>query len=184
MKRKEGQQHNIEGAFVLVLFAVFAITVIAVLALGANSYQRLVARDNDAYNRRIITSYVTAKVRSVDAVGAVEVGGFVDAKRDDGVNTLHLYTEIEGDKYDQRIYFYDGHVYEVLTIVGSNLSPEDGNAILEAKDLKFDMKDGVVSISAVDTEGRENHTTVSARSLLNGTKGEALEGEEDSGGVG
>ena len=183
MKRREGQQHNIEGAFVLVLFAVFAITVIAVLALGANSYQRLVGRDNDAYNRRIITSYVTAKIRSADEVGAIEVGGFSNAATDDGVNTLHLYSNIDGDTYDQRIYFYDGHVYEILSVKDSNIKPQDGNPILDANDLQFSMQDGVVSVTAVDTEGRSNHTTVSVRSLLDGTKGKELE-NKDSGGVG
>ena len=50
------QRHSIESAFVLILFAVFAMTVVAVLALGANSYQKLVERDNDGYNKWIVTS--------------------------------------------------------------------------------------------------------------------------------
>ena len=183
MRRKNDQKHNIEGAFVLVLFAVFAITVIAVLALGANSYQRLVARDNDAYNRRIITSYVAAKIRSADAVGGVAVGGFTDPKKQDDVNTLHLYQEIAGDIYDQRIYFYEGKVYEILAVSGSNIKPQDGNAILDAEALSFDMQDGIVKVSATDTEGRENHVTVAVRSQLNGARAQRLTGE-DSGGVG
>ncbi|MBO4395932.1 MAG: DUF4860 domain-containing protein [Eubacterium sp.] len=183
MRRKTDQKHNIEGAFVLVLFAIFAITVIAVLALGANSYQRLVARDNDAYNRRIITSYVAAKIRSSDAVEGVAVGGFVNPKSDDGVNTLHLYQELGGDVYDQRIYFYEGKVYEILAVPGSNIKPEDGNAILDAQALSFDMQDGLVNIRATDTEGRENHVAVSVRSQLDGARSERLAGE-DSGGVG
>ena len=182
--RKGGErQHNIEGAFVLVLFAIFAVTVIAVLALGANSYRRLVERDNNAYNRRIITSYVAAKIRSSDAVESIAVGGFVNVKEDDGVKTLHLFRDIDGDTYDERIYFHDGHVYEILTIAGSNIKPEEGYPILEAQALDFSMEDGVVSVTAKDTEGRENHITVSARSLLNGVKGSDLS-EEDSGGVG
>ena len=181
--RRGGRQHNIEGAFVLVLFAIFAVTVIAVLALGANSYRRLVSRDNDAYNRRIITSYVAAKIRSSDAVESVEVGGFVNAKTDDGVKTLHLYRNIDGEPYDERIYFYDGHVYEILTVKGSNIEPQEGYPILDAQALAFSMEDGVVKVTAKDTEGRENHITVSARSLLNGVKGSDMS-EEDSGGVG
>ena len=183
MRHKEGQKHNIEGAFVLVLFAVFAITVIAVLALGANSYQRLVARDNDAYNKRIITSYVAAKIRTADAVGAVAVGGFSNPKKDDGINTLHLYQEIDGDTYDQRIYFYDGHVYEMLTVADSGIEPDGGSPILEAHGLDFSMEDDVVTVHAKDTEDRENHITISARSLLNGTKGKLID-DEKSGGVG
>ncbi|MBR6228756.1 MAG: DUF4860 domain-containing protein [Eubacterium sp.] len=184
MRRKAGQQHNIEGAFVLVLFAVFAITVIAVLALGANSYQRLVGRDNDAYNRRIITSYVAAKIRQSDQVGSVAVGGFAKASKDDGVNTLHLYRDIDGDVYDQRIYYYDGHIYEILTIADNNIDPGDGYPILDAQGLEFSMEDGVITVQAKDMDGRENRITVSARSLLNGTRGESLDEEEGGGGVG
>ncbi|MBO6108129.1 MAG: DUF4860 domain-containing protein [Eubacterium sp.] len=183
MRKGRGSVHSIEGAFVLVLFAVFAITVIAVLALGANSYKSLVARDNEAYNKRIITSYVAAKIRSADTVGGVAVGGFSTPSSNDGVNTLHLYQEIDGDVYDQRIYYHDGHIYEILTIANNNIAPEDGNPILEAHGLEFEMKDGVVSVKAKDTEDRENHITVSVRSKLDGVKGDHLDGK-DSGGVG
>ena len=62
-------KHNIESAFVLVLFAVFAVAIVAVLALGARTYKGLVERDNDSYNKRIITSYVSAKIRNNDVQG-------------------------------------------------------------------------------------------------------------------
>lgn len=182
MRRRGGQQHNIEGAFVLVLFAVFAITVIAVLALGANSYQRLVGRDNDAYNRRIITSYVAARIRSGDAVASIAVGGFNKADVDDGVNTLHIFQEVEGDRYDQRIYFYEGEIYEIEALEDVSLEPADGTPILEAKDLRFEMEDGVITVFSTDMDNRENRITLSVRSLLNGVKGS--EQQEDSGGVG
>ena len=66
---------------------------------------------------------------------------------------------------------------------GSNIKPQEGYPILEAGALDFSMENGVVTVTAADTEGRENHITVSARSLLNGVKGSDVD-EEDSGGVG
>ena len=54
--KRSSQRHSIENVFVLVLFAIFAMTIVAVLALGANQYKSLVERDNNAYNKRIITS--------------------------------------------------------------------------------------------------------------------------------
>ena len=57
MAKMKSEKHNIDGAFVLVLFAVFAVTIVAVLALGANSYKKLVVRDEDSYNRRIKAAY-------------------------------------------------------------------------------------------------------------------------------
>ena len=183
MKNRGASQHNIDGAFVLVVFAVFAITVIAVLALGANSYRNLVSRDNDAYNRRILTSYVTTKIRSADGYEGVAVGGFADPAQDDGVNTLHLYLDIDGDTYDQRVYFYEGKVYELLTGLGSNIPPEDGVEMLDAEDLSFEMSDGLIMVSATDTDHRENHTAIAVRSLLNSQKADGDIGDGD-GGVG
>jgi hypothetical protein len=66
-------------------------------------------------------------------------------------------------------------------LTDSNIAPEDGSPILEAHGLDFEMEDDVVTVHAKDTEDRENSVTISARSLLNGTKGKLI---EDEGGVG
>ena len=51
--KRSSQRHSIENVFVLVLFAIFAMTIVAVLALGANQYKSLVERDNNAYNKEL-----------------------------------------------------------------------------------------------------------------------------------
>ena len=158
------QRHSIESAFVLILFAVFAMTVVAVLALGANSYQKLVERDNDGYNKWIVTSYVAAKIRSNDVRGKIQVGGFASAEEEDGIETLHLYRESEGEKYDTRIYYYDGYIYELFTLADLHFDPEAGNVVMEARRLSFEREGDVVHITSVDTEGRTNTAAVSLRS--------------------
>lgn len=158
------QKHNVDAAFILVLFAVFAMTIVAVLALGANQYKKLVERDNNAYNKRIITSYVTAKIRSNDTVGTVETGGFKNVAEPDGVETLHLYQDIEGVKFDQRVYCYEGYLYELLTTADNEIEPEAGNRIMEAKSLSFSQEGSYLRIRAVDAEGRESLAAVTLRS--------------------
>ena len=162
--RGKSQKHNIESAFVLVLFAVFAVTIVAVLALGANSYKSLVERDNESYNKRIITSYVSAKIRNNDAIGAVAVGGFARAEEPDGVDTLHLYQMIEGQMFDLRIYYYDGHIYELFTVADNEIEPEAGNPIMEAEGLSFSQDGRVIEITAVDANHLTNTATVTIRS--------------------
>lgn len=108
--KRSSQRHSIENVFVLVLFAIFAMTIVAVLALGANQYKSLVERDNNAYNKRIITSYVSAQIRGYDRADAVKVGGFASPDVDDEVNTLHLLETIDGIRYDLKIYYYQGKV--------------------------------------------------------------------------
>ena len=158
------QQHNIESAFVLILFAVFAMTVVAVLALGANSYQKLVERDNEGYNKRIVTSYVAAKIRNNDVRGNIAVGGFASAGEEDGIDTLHMYREAGGEKYDTRIYYYDGYIYELFTLTDLDFDPEAGNVVMEAKGLSFERNGDVIQITSVDKEGRTSTATVALRS--------------------
>jgi hypothetical protein len=157
-------KHNIDGAFILVLFAVFAVTIVSVLAMGANSYKNLVERDDDAYNKRIITSYITAKIRNHDSSGAVAAGGFAKVDKPDGIDTLHLYQTIEGQKFDLRIYYYNGYIYELLTTADNEIEPEAGSAVMEAKSLSFSQKGSLIFITAEDTAGRSSTSTVSLRS--------------------
>lgn len=158
------QKHNIENAFVLILFAVFAVTIMAVLALGANSYQALVKRDTESYNKRIITSYVTAKIQNHDENGNVAVGGFAKVSKEDGIDTLHLFQEIDGQKYDVRIYYYDGYIRELFTLANLDITPEAGNKITEAGGLSLQQKGSVIEILATDADGLKNTATVSVRS--------------------
>lgn len=161
--KKSGQKHNIENAFVLVLFAVFAVTIVAVLALGANGYKSLVERDNESYNKRIITSYVSAQIRNNDMADAVQIGGFSSPETEDGVNTLHLFEEIEGIRFDLRIYYYKGKIYELFSSVEAEMGPEDGTPVMEAQGLTFEREGNRIHIVSKDADGRENETTVGLR---------------------
>lgn len=164
MAKIKTEKHNIEGVFVLLLFAVFAIAVVAVLALGASGYKKLVERDEQSYNRRVITAYISAKIRENDTRGACEVGGFTKADTPDGIDTLHMYQKIDGEVYDTRIYFYDNHIYELLTLADIEIRPEAGSPVLEARGLMFSHNGNVIEITAKDEEGREGTATVALRS--------------------
>ena len=48
------------------------------------------------------------------------------------------------------------------------MKPEDGVAIMDAKDLHFEKKGSLIRITSKDSEGRENETTVSLRSEESG----------------
>lgn len=157
-------KHNMDGVFILLLFAVFSIAVVSVLALGASRYKNLVERDDDAYNRRIITSYVTAKIRGNDDGGAVVAGGFTKPGIDDGIETLHLFRMIDGERFDYRIYYYNGYIYELFTTADNEIEPEAGSAVMEAQGLSFEQEDKLIRISAVDAKGRQAAAAVTVRS--------------------
>jgi hypothetical protein len=157
------QQHNMEKEFVFVIFAVFTIFVMMALALGTNQYQTLVNRDNELYNKQIITSYVAAKIRSFDESEGVEAGGFSKGRREDDIETLHLYQKIDGERYEIRIYYYEGYIRELFTEVESSLTPDAGNKIVEAKELSLKQRGKMIEIDAVDGDGFRNTSTVYLR---------------------
>lgn len=161
--KRSSEKHSIENAFVLVLFAVFAVAVVAVLALGANRYKSLVERDNESYNERIISSYVSAQIRNNDMQNAVMIGGFSSPEAADGVDTLHLFEEIEGIRFDLRIYYYKGKIYELFSSVEAEMEPQDGIPVMDAQGLSFEKKGNIVHIVSKDSEGRTSEATVGLR---------------------
>ena len=50
--RKETTAHHMDGVYVLLLFAVFAGCILLVLLFGASAYEKLVERDQAAYDSR------------------------------------------------------------------------------------------------------------------------------------
>jgi len=83
---------------VLVLFAVFALCILAVLLTGAGAYGRLVERQQSAYTERTVPQYIATKVRQADETGAIRIGEF------GGVESLELTNEYGGEEYVTRIY--------------------------------------------------------------------------------
>ena len=111
---------------------------------------------------------MSAQIRGYDRADAVKVGGFASPDVDDEVNTLHLLETVDGIRYDLKIYYYQGKVYELFAAAESEMNPEDGVAIMDAKDLHFEKKGSLIRITSKDSEGRENETTVSLRSEESG----------------
>ena len=90
--KKEATSHHMDGVYVLLLFAVFAGCILIVLLFGASAYEKLVERDQAAYNQRTGIQYLAAKVRHSDSADHIFVGSFsdrTDASADD-IDTLYL----------------------------------------------------------------------------------------------
>ncbi|MFW5629249.1 MAG: DUF4860 domain-containing protein [Acetivibrio ethanolgignens] len=158
------KRYYIEGVFVFLLFTIFAGAIIIILSLGTNSYRKLVERDNRVYDKHLGTSYVAAKIRGNDIEGAIAVGGFVEAEKEDGIETLHIYENIDGEWYDTRIYYYAGAIRELFTFKGNQMDPEDGIAVIDAKAMKLLKTEERIIISITDVWGNIDRMTVGIRS--------------------
>lgn len=158
MKQKS-VKHHIDGLIALLLFGVFAVCVLVVLLTGADAYRRLTQRDRAAYDRRTCVQYVATRVRQADALDGVAVEDF------GGTACLTL----RDGGYATRVYCYDGWLMELYCADGSELSPEDGERVMAARELDLSLADGLLTIAAVDGQGTRSTLLLSLRSGEGGT---------------
>ncbi len=163
MKNKNNKSH-IEGLVVLVLFGVFALCILSVLLTGAGAYGRLVKRQQTAYTERTVPQYISTKVRQADEAGAVYIGEF------GGVETLEFTSFYGEEAYITRIYCYDGYLRELFALAEGNFKPEDGEKILAAEQVNFNMADGCLKIDITSTDGNVTEQILTLRSAKGGNR--------------
>jgi len=146
--RNKQNRRKADTLLVLLLFGVFAVCILGVLLLGGDAYRRLSQRDQAGYDERTASQYLATRVRQADRLGGVNVTSF------QGVDTLILTEEIEGEVYETRVYCYDGYLRELFTAADSALNPEDGEKILAAEGLTLSRQGRVLTAELTDGEGQ------------------------------
>lgn len=147
---QHGTKHSIENLMALMLFGVFAVSILGVLLLGANGYHRLTERDQNAYHIRTCAQYIMTRVRQADHAGGVTVEQF------GGGDCLRFTEEVDGVQYTTRVYCYEGTLRELLTQEGTTLSPESGEAVLKAQHLSVTLTDGLLTATVCGEDGESS----------------------------
>ena len=142
MKSSRGNS-RIDTIFVLVIFCVFAISVLLVLMLSADMYRKMTDISREGYDNRTGLSYVWTKVKTNDNVGQIHIGDF------NGIPAI-CFDEVFSDvTYTTRVYFYDGWVRELFSEVGIDFLPEDGAQLIQIDDLVFEQLEyDIIKISS------------------------------------
>ena len=96
------KKSSLTGVLVLLVFAVFMVSVLLVLLSGANTVQKLTRRDQCTYHHRTAVQYITTRIRQADSLGAVTSDNTGE------ISTLILTEEINNLSYQSRVYCYDG----------------------------------------------------------------------------
>jgi len=133
-------KHHIEALAALLLFAAFALCILAVLLSGSRVFSRISVRDGCAFTARTIDSYLATKLRQSDASGAISIDG----------ETLIL-SEKEG--YETRIYCHDGYIYELFTHSDALVQPEAGEKLLPADSMLPQLSGGLLRIDIASEAG-------------------------------
>mgnify|MGYP000003575306 FL=1 len=124
------------GLLALLLLLVFAVCVLSVLLTGADTYQTLTRRDQDSYDRRTAAQYLATRVRQADRADGIAVADF------QGCDALELTETIDGTPYITRVYCYDGYLRELFSAAEAQMTPADGEKVLEAQALTVEWMDG------------------------------------------
>lgn len=153
------KKRSMSGVLVLLVFAVFTVSVLLVLLSGADTVQKLTERDRRTYHHRTAVQYLTTKVRQSDYSGAVSV------EQTDGISTLVLTEVIEGISYETRIYCYGGYLRELFCGKGAGLDAAFGEEILPMVDFQVSLDDGMISAVLCLPDGTEDRVQLQLRSL-------------------
>lgn len=133
--KRSHRSKTIDILFALLLFAIFAVSVLFVLLFGGRIYKGAVDEMTEQYRGRTGISYIVTKLRSCDSKDAVAIERFGDS------DALIL-TEGDGEiRYVTTIYLHDGVVREQYTEDGKRFSPETGTEIVDAKSINFSFAD-------------------------------------------
>lgn len=155
---REQRKTNIGSLLALLLFGVFALCVLVVLLTGADAYKELTERGRANYDGRTAGQYLTTRVRQADALSGIRVENF------GGLDTLVVSEDIEGERYETRIYCYDGYIRELFAVAGSDLAPEDGDKVLPLEGLTLNWQDGLLRAEITEPDGTVQHLTLHQRS--------------------
>jgi len=125
------------------IFCVFAVSVLMVLMLGANTYKNVTDMSRDGDSERSVLSYIWTKIKNSDDAGQIYVGDF------HGLSALYIIEDIAQTQYITTVYHYDGWVYELFCEAGLEFTPENGTQIIRIDYLTFDNLDnGSIKVSS------------------------------------
>jgi len=136
---------SIDTIFVLIVFSIFAFSVLMVLMLGASVYRNINDISRDGQDERMVLSYVRTKIKNNDVAGSVYVDDF------SGVTALFIDEKVGDTDFVTVIYNYDGWLYELFSETSLEFSPGTGVRIAGIDNMRFDEVDhGLIKVSAGD----------------------------------
>ena len=147
-----------DSLLALLLFGVFAVCILAVLLTGADAYRRLSQRDRESYDSRTAVQYLSTRVRQADRLGGVEAGSF------EGCPALILPEEIDGVRYETRVYCYDGYLRELFAAADGGFLPSDGEKVLPAEALRVSAGEAALYLELCTADGQWQELTLYLRS--------------------
>lgn len=129
----------------VLILGVFAMSVMLTLLGGVSAYQRLIDRNQQAYEYRTTSQYFAGKLRQAPEGIRVDRFGAGEA--------LVIPQEIDGVSYQTWVYCHDGWLMELFCLSDSDMSPQDGERILPLDGFDAALQDGLIKIQWTNARG-------------------------------
>ena len=156
-KNRGSVQHSMQGVFVFVLLGLFAVMSTLMVLLGAQMYRNTVDRSTANNEDRVLSAYVRSMIRAEDTRDAMAVGEY------DGVKTLAMREDLDGEPYVTWLYCYDGQMYEYFTSDDGTFNPESGTAICPAQRFEPSLENGLLTVDMINGKGEPETVRVALR---------------------
>ena len=155
--KRNSVQHGMQGVFVFVLLGLFAVMSTLMVLLGAQMYRNTVDHTTVNNEDRVLSAYVRSMIRAEDAIGAMEVGEY------DGVKTLAMREDLDGERFVTWLYCYEDELYEWFTSDDEEFSPESGTAICPARSFEPSLENGLLTVQMTNAKGGQETVQVALR---------------------
>ena len=135
------KNRNIDTVFVLIVFSIFAFSVLMVLMLGAGIYRNINEISRAEQHEHTAFSFIWTKVKNFDDINAISVGDF------DGSPAIFIDETIGETDYRTAIYIYDGWLLELFSETILEFSPQNGRRIVQIDNMTFNETDhGLIEV--------------------------------------
>lgn len=142
--------------FTITLLCIFAMAAIFVAVMGAKVYETSAEKMQANYDTRISLVYFSEKIRSCP-------GEKIEVRDAFGNTALVLYENYDGQDFASWIYVDDGKLYETMLEDGVEPTKGAGQKIMELKSMDVQIKDRMIDIKVVNSEGDEDSISLERR---------------------
>lgn len=151
MNEKQNR-HIIDILFVIALFAIFVLSAVFLISIGAKIYSKTMSNMENNFNSRTAVAYITEKIHQSDENGNVSLGKF------EGSDAIVIDSVMAGKEYVTYIYLHEGQIKELTLRKDIILSQSAGSPIIAVDDFTMEMvSDSLASFNITISNDESYH---------------------------
>ena len=121
-------------AFAGVLLAVFFVVLMAGMAAGVAMYQAVANNQLDTNAARMQAGLLASNIHANDSENALGTGNGPE-----GRSLVLMKCDADGQKYEMRLYLYQGKIVQEYSLAGAAYTPERAQPLLTSNTFEFEL---------------------------------------------